>query len=402
MKKLITKAAPTEFTFSPNTYAGEALAGYQAKALLAGGLIERGLISVINNVKSKRVLRSLEDSFEFQTPSARFVAQASPNVAVGERYLDPVAYEVMKEYSFAALKTSWEAQALKPGELNDYDGTVDLSNYLMEYMLPRIAVQNEQLYLLGKGSNALFTFSSSYTGLLPLMSADSAVTKITPGAAETFAVSAISAAATPVVTVSSTTNLRDGDIVTVLGVAGTGGMAAALNGNSYSITIASSTTFNLNGVTTAGMGTTPTFASAKVICINQVNAIGVLTNIFQRIPDALRKKADIKIYVPLHVEAAYKLSQATGINVVGGFVDDKKLEFLGQSITPMPYWLPNTIVIACVSNLFLGVDLLSDESMVRTWDLSETTGDQLTRFKCGMKSDVNYMFPTEILMYKPA
>ncbi|HKR03465.1 MAG TPA: hypothetical protein VJY62_02435 [Bacteroidia bacterium] len=394
-------AFETTFTFTPNTYAGELLAGYQATALLSPGLVERGLITVIPNVKKRKLMRSLDDDFAFQTPSAVFTPQTS-SITIPERYLDPVAYEIHKQYNYSTLVTSWEAQQLKPGEMQDYDGTVELSDFLVQRALKKIAIQNEQLYLLGKSANALFTFSSSYTGLLPLMLADSNVRKLNPGANATFAVSDITKATEAVVTVVSTTNLEVGDYVTVLGVAGTGNMSTQLNGNSYLITgILSGTTLSIGVDTSAATGT-PTFGSAKLISINRFNVISVFSTIYNTIPDALRAETDLKIYIPLHVERAYKLSQAAGTNVVGAFVGDKVLDFLGNVLTPMPYWKPNVIVIAKVSNMFLAVDLLGDGSSLETVDMRKTTLDQVVRMKCGMKSDVNYMFSQEIEMWRPA
>lgn len=393
--------AETTFVFTPNTYAGEQLAGYQSTALLSPKLVEAGLITVIPNVKKRKLLRSIDDDFEFQTPSAVFTASTT-TVTVPEKYLDPVAYEVHKQYNYSTLVTSWEAQQLKPGEMQDYDGTVELSDFMVGRAVQKLAIQNEQLYLLGKGSNSLFTFSSSYTGLLPKLLADSAVAKLNPGTNTTFAASDISKAAAAVVTVASTTNLEVGDYVTVLGVAGTGNMAALLNGNSYLITaILSSTTLSI-GVDTSAVTGTPTFGSAKLICINRFNVVSVFSTIYQTIPDALRMMPDLKIYIPMHVERAYKMSQAAGTNVVGAFVGDKVLDFLGNTLTPMPYWKPNVILIARVSNLFLAVDLIGDNSYIQTVDMRQTTLDQVVRMKAGMKSDVNYMFPQEIEMWRPA
>lgn len=391
----------TTFVFTPNTYAGELLAGYQATALLSPGLVERGLITVIQNVKKRKLLRSLDDEFDFQTPAAVFTPQTN-SVTIPEKYIDPVAYEVHKQYNYSTLVSAWEAQSLKPGEMQDYDGTVELSDFMIQRALKKIAIQNEQLYLLGKGASSRFTFSSSYIGLLPMMLADSSVTKLNPGSNATFAVSDISKAAAAVVTVASTSNLEVGDYVTVLGVAGTGNMGTTLNGNSYLITgILSATTLTIGVDTSAATGT-PTFSSAKLICINRFNVISVMSTIYQTIPDALRMESDLKIYIPMHVERAYKLSQANGTNVVGAFVGDKVLDFLGNSLTPMPYWKPNVILIARVSNLFLGVDLIGDGSALETVDMRKTTLDQVYRMKAGMKSDVNYMFPQEIEMWRPA
>jgi hypothetical protein len=40
-----------QFTFTNNTYAGEALAGFMASTLLEADSVKRGLLTVINDVK---------------------------------------------------------------------------------------------------------------------------------------------------------------------------------------------------------------------------------------------------------------------------------------------------------------------------------------------------------------
>ncbi len=167
-------AAPTQIVFNENTYAGEVLAGYMAVSLLPkDGSAEKGLVTVHDNVKKKLTLRRMDDVVEFQNPSAKFVGQASPDIEIDERYLELVAYEVMKEYSFEDLWTSWQAEQLKPGALNDYDGTAEFTDWVMDRITEYIGIVNERLMWLGKAAagykGSTVTFSATYDGLIAKM-----------------------------------------------------------------------------------------------------------------------------------------------------------------------------------------------------------------------------------------
>lgn len=55
-----------QFTFTNNTYAGEALAGFMASTLLEADSVKRGLLTVINDVKSRKVILDVDDDVVLQ------------------------------------------------------------------------------------------------------------------------------------------------------------------------------------------------------------------------------------------------------------------------------------------------------------------------------------------------
>lgn len=400
----ISFASPVVFTFTNNTYAGEELAGYMAKSLLGGnGSVERGLLTVLDNVKKRKILRDVDDDIEFQTPSARFVGQTSPDRNITENHIDPVGYEVMKEVSMKELITSWESQALKPGSLNDYEGNVELNNFLMERQLAKINIMNERLYWLGKANagykNSTVSFAAAYPGLLPRMESSSDTFKLKANIGE-LALTGITTATPGVVTVASTATLQTGDQVTLVGTNGNqqyGGVT--IEGKTFTITVLSGTTFSLGVQITGSTAAT----SGKVQFINTSNCLAVLTSIYSQILDELRDVDDRKLMVGLNVMRAYAFAQAAVANGAGSyFIGKKEMDFLGEILTPMNHWQGNTIVYARSSNLFLGVDLLSDESNVEAVNMRDKTLDQTIRFKASMKSDTNFKFGSEILMFRPA
>ncbi|HVW15721.1 MAG TPA: hypothetical protein VHB54_17945 [Mucilaginibacter sp.] len=395
-----------QFTFTNNTYAGEALAGFMASTLLEADSVKRGLLTVINDVKSRKVILDVDDDVVLQDPSGIFADQGTTALQ-NESYLDPVVYEFMKQEQWDKLVQSWEAQSLKPGAFMDYEGVVDLSDFMVQRYLTKIQIANERLYWLGKSATKEATFTASFTGLLPSIAAASGVYKVgLSKPATSMAATAIDA--TGIVTVSDTSTLADGDVVTISAVAGSskdttnGGSGIAIQGQSYFIQVLSSTTFKLtrnyneiNTRTPAAFSGTAT--AATVSYINASNVLQVLGSVYAQLDPADRAQEDFNLQVPLHVGYAYTQAQANkATNVLNAFTDSKKMDFLGVPLQLMNHWQANTILGARASNLFLGVDLLGDASELSTVYMKPYTNDDVVRMKARMKAAVNFKFANEI------
>jgi len=395
-----------QFTFTNNTYAGEALAGFMASTLLEADSVKRGLLTVINDVKSRKVILDVDDDVVLQDPSGIFTDQGTTALQ-NESYLDPVVYEFMKQEQWDKLVQSWEAQSLKPGAFLDYEGVVDLSDFMVQRYLTKIQIANERLYWLGKSSTKEASFTASFAGLLPTIAAATGVYKAGLGKpATSMAATAIDA--TGVVTVSDTSTLSDGDVVTITAVTGTskdttnGGSGIAIQGQSYFIQIASATTFklvrNYNEVNTRKPATfSGTATAATVSYINATNVLQVLGGVYAQLDPADRSQEDFNLQIPFHVGYAYAQAQANkATNVLNAFSDPKKMDYLGVPLQLMNHWQANTILGARSSNLFLGVDLLGDASELSTVYMKPYTNDDVVRMKARMKAAVNFKFANEI------
>ncbi|SDP48851.1 hypothetical protein SAMN05428975_1432 [Mucilaginibacter sp. OK268] len=395
-----------QFTFTNNTYAGEALAGFMASTLLEADSVKRGLLTVINDVKSRKVILDVDDDVVLQNPSGLFTDQGT-TAQQTESYLDPVVYEFMKQEQWDKLAQSWEAQALKPGAFMDYEGIVDLSDFMVQRYLTKIQIANERLYWLGKSATKEAAFTADFAGLLPTIAAASGVYKVDLGkSATSMAATAIDASG--IVTVASTATLRDGDVVTITGVTGSskdttnGATGINVQGQSYFIKVVSATSFklvrNFNEVNTRKPATfTGTSTAATVSYINASNVLGVLAGIYAQLDPADRSQSDFNLQIPLHVGYAYAQAQADkAVNVLNAFTDPKKMDYLGLPLQLMNHWQANTILGARSSNLFLGVDLLGDASELSTVYMKPYTNDNVVRMKARMKAAVNYKFANEL------
>ena len=395
-----------QFTFTNNTYAGEALAGFMASTLLEADSVKRGLLTVINDVKSRKVILDVDDDVVLQDPSGMFADQGTTALQ-NESYLDPVVYEFMKQEQWDKLVQSWEAQSLKPGAFMDYEGVVDLSDFMVQRYLTKIQIANERLYWLGKSATQEAAFTAGFTGLLPSISAASGVYKVGLGKpASSMEATAIDG--TGLVTVADTSALFDGDVVTITNTTGNsmdttnGTPGIAIAGQSYFIQVASATTIklvrNYNAINSRKAATfTGTLTAATVSYINAGNVLSVLSGVYAQLDPADRAQDDFNLQIPLHVGYAYAQAQANkATNVLNAFTDPKQMDYLGMPLQLMNHWQANTILGARTSNLFLGVDLLGDESSLSTVYMQPYTNDNVVRMKARMKAAVNFKFANEI------
>ncbi len=390
-----------------NTYAGELYGDYITPAILpAQGLVDLGLVTPLPGIKKRTILRTLDFNVTFQEPSCDFNAQ-SGDIAPSEKYIDPVKYEVMVEICYADLRQGWEAAQLKKGSLNDYVPPRDFEALLLEIMAVKIGLMNEQLYVNGKTGVTAGTvsFSAAYPGLIGRLKADATVLKATTGSVgnasnTTMTGTAITLANPGIATVASTANLRTGDTITITANTGASQVGGAtIVGQSFVITVLSSTTFSLNKAVTNAAST-----GFTMMYYNQSNVLDVLSYVYNNVPLAVSSKPDFKIWIPQSLANYYSQSQATvaALGMAGAnFVGKKELDYLGSKLTVVNALPPNTIIGASAGNVFLGFDDSGDEDYIRVTDMGKTTGDDKYRYKASMKTDINYVYGNEILFIAP-
>jgi hypothetical protein len=213
---------------------------------------------------------------------------------------------------------------------------------------------------------------------------------------------------TGTVTVSSTSTLADGDVVTITSVTGSstditnGTPGVAIQGQSYFIQILNATSFKLvrnyneiNSRLAASFSGTST--AATISYINVTNVLSVLGSVYAQLDPADRIQEDFNLQIPLHIGYAYAQAQANkALNVINAFTDVKKMDYLGLPLQIMNHWQANTILGARSSNLFLGVDLLGDASELSTVYMKPYTNDNVVRMKARMKAAVNFKFANEL------
>jgi hypothetical protein len=407
----------TAVTISPNTYAGQRYAEYLTPALLAPkGLADRNLVTVIDGIKDTVKMLGVDQPLEFQDPSAAFSAQAGA-ITRDEKAIDLVKYEVMVQTDFDNLRTSWEAQSLRPGSMNDYLGTTELSDFLLNSIyVPRLGMMNEQLYIQGKagvtvgGGSA--TFSANYAGLLGKFEAGSDVNKFRIGdvatAVQAGATSLITpgAAGAATVEVASATNISVGDELTIVGADGDEQIGGeTVNGQTVTVLSKAGGVLTVaEAITLAGGASAST--EFQVQYVNAANVIDVLTAVYNSIPRVIRTKPDTVIGISRQIEKAYRQANANvadgaGLYLRSDYFGQESIPFLDVRLESMPYWNENQIAVWNPSNVFLAVDLLSDEVSAEIIYLGSYTLDQVFRMKNSMKSGIDFKYGNEVAYWRP-
>jgi hypothetical protein len=390
-------------TITTNTYAGKDLEGVIAQSVLRGKTIENGLVTVHTDIDSRAVVKTMANTINVQDSVAAFTSAGA--FTLDEKYLDPKKFMEAVEYDYSTLNATWYASQQPRGRAGDFVPPSSIEDAIIEQQAGiRSKFIDASIWRgsVAAGLLSKITVSASsniVTGLIPLMEAGSDVNKLDALVGVGMLVaSAISKAPLAVVTVSSTANLSNGDVVTITGAAG--GDFTALNNGNYVIIVLSGTTFSINADTSAFSGTY-TASSAEASFINSSNALAVLTQVYNGLSESVEDDADFYIYGNKGLGKAYSLAQASAANGAGSYyIGAKELDFLGQRMAILPFLPANTIVAANVSNLHFGTALDAEWNNVAILPQYEATGDRTVRYRCDYAFDVNYTNGSDIVLYR--
>ena len=132
--------------------------------------------------------------------------------------------------------------------------------------------------------------------------------------------------------------------------------------------------------------------------VTEENVISKVKAVNNAVPMAIRRRKDYTIYVSDDVAETYTDALAAKGNE--RTVDEERpLTYKGKKMVSLPGLPANTILATRKPNLRFGTDLLADKNEVKVIDLSETTGDDLLRYKMRMRAGVNYVYGSQIVMH---
>lgn len=400
-----------QVTLSNNTYAGKRYAEYFTPAMLPEkGIANRNLVTLIDGFKSKAVMNTADISVELKNRSALFSGQSGA-LTRDEKVMTLVDYGAQIQIDYLPLFRSWEAEQLRAGSLNDYDPR-QLQDFAVNSIItPKLGKLNEQLYILGKAGVSQYgsaTFTADYDGILGKLEAGSDVNKYAlgaiPSAKQVSGAITTAAAGSATIVVADGTKFRPGDKVTITASDGNqqiGGTTIV----GQTVTVVSITS---NTLTIAEAVTGSTAATAGVVqFINKSNVLEVLSYIYGLIPETERLKDTTRIFIGSQVEKFYREANAdvangSGLYLRTDYFGQDNIPFLDMRIESMPFWKPNSIAVWNPANVFLAVDLLSDEVGADIVWMGDVTNDKVYRFRNDMKSEIDYLYGEEILWVRPA
>jgi hypothetical protein len=394
-----------------NTYAGKRYAEYFTPAMLQEkGIANRNLVTLVEGFKSKAVMTTADISIELKNKASLFAAQDGA-LQRGEKVMTLVDYSANIQLDYLPVAKSWEAEMLPSGSLDDYQPRELYDFTINNLIVPKLGKLNEQLYILGKAGVSQYgsaTFSSSYAGILGKLEAGSDVLKYAlSGVASATQVSGAivnGTAGTATIAVTSGAAFKAGDQITITAADGNQQInGTTIVGQTVTVRSIASNVLTINEVVTGASA-----ATAGVIqFINAGNVIEVLTYIYGLIPETERLKETTRILVSSQVEKFYRQANATQANGSGlylrsDYFGQDAIPFLDMKIESMPFWKPNSVAVWNPSNVFLAVDLLSDEVSANINWMGDVTNDMVYRFRNDMKSEIDYLFGSEILWVRPA
>lgn len=139
---------------------------------------------------------------------------------------------------------------------------------------------------------------------------------------------------------------------------------------------------------------------ATAAALSTSNVQFELGRVYAAVPETVKSSGQPwVIFASQNIVDLYKLSLAA---TTGGLfsLGDKPLDYLGVEIVPTPKIPSGTMVAANPTNLWVGTDLLSDETEIKILDMGDTLGYNAARLVAHWKFGVQFGVGAEIVWYK--
>ena len=386
--------------------------------LVAGSTTFKNKLCKVHNVAGIKNLLKGDVDVIIQDATAQFNADGQITQNYTDTIIAPIPFSVMIEVAKIDLYNTYSADYLQnKGLLNFSEFTPDLRGFVYDQAESKVNANVEELVWNGRLLDpANFTASSTPTGWIPrLKSASPTSQRLSIPTSGTYAGTAISADGK--ITLTSTANLNNGDIVTISAVTGVTVDGENIVGKSYQISVLSSTQIQLfpydggDAIAVTGAGTKAiTFGT-----INRASSFDALYDVVRKMPRKVKtsdrtNSGKTVIAVPPHVFEAYLERMAYNGNSQVNYlsVDPASIDtnitrvttypFMGYELAVVPGQEPNTIVMYKSENLHFGTNLFTDMAKVLFLDLENSTGDELFRLRMNFSLNTAVTYANEAVV----
>ena len=150
------------------TYAGEKLQGFISAALLSANTLDKGGVTIKQNVKFKEVIKTLSTTDLVADGSCDFAA--TDTITLGERYLEPKEFQVNLQLCKSDFRSDWDAISMGYSAMDSLPPS--FQDYLLGHVIGKVAEKIETTIWQGVDG------AGQFDGFVALATADATVVDV--------------------------------------------------------------------------------------------------------------------------------------------------------------------------------------------------------------------------------
>jgi hypothetical protein len=382
-------------------------------------------IKLHSDVNGELVVGTQTVEFAVQGYNDAFQADGTINQNLSDVVLRPVPMTINMDLPKSDMFVSYMADMLPPGiGINNSQYPRWVAQAISELIAPQNSSNIESIVWTGTLPNPdLYTVPNPPLGAIQqIINKAPAIRKSRAVTSGTYASTAVSAAG--VFTVTTPTNLSEGDVITVASCSGTpptiGGRTIV--GMSFVILAISGTS-----VTTAmysGDGEVPVIVGSgsftiSLVTINQASVLDAANRVLKALPVNVKyainaRGSELKWVVSPNVADAWNIrltqngnSQANWLNINPATQDmlkmygDRYVLIFGFPALIVPTLPPNTMVLYPSDSIHVGMDIATENSRLQIIDLSATIASNYYRIRADWQIDTQITFANQFSLISP-
>jgi hypothetical protein len=382
-------------------------------------------VKLHSDINGELVVGTQTATFAVQGYNDAFQADGTINQNLSNVVLQPVPMTINMDLPKSDMFVSYMADMLPPGiGINNSQYPRWVAQAISELIAPQNSSNIESIVWTGTLQDPnLFTVPNPPLGAIQqIIDQAPAIRKTRSTVLGTYACTAVSAGG--VFTVTTPTNLTEGDVITVAACSGTPPTidGRSIIGQSFSIISISGT-----AVTTAMYGSegeAPVVTGSgsftiSLVTINEASIFQAANRVLKALPNTVkyavdRRGATLKWVVSPNVADAWKIRMAQNGNAQANYLDinpatqdmlkmygERYVLIYGFPALIVPTLPPNTMVLYPSDSIHVGMDIATDKSRLQIIDLSQTIASNFYRVRADWQIDTKITFANQFSLISP-